>query len=647
MKMCGIAGFIWKEQHRPAAGELVRAMADSIAHRGPDDEGFFTSGPVALGHRRLAILDLSTAGHQPKTSHDGRYTIVYNGEIYNYIELRDELRPLGGRFVSESDTEVILEAYRIWGPDCVQRFNGMWAFAIHDRDAGKLFFSRDRFGIKPLYYVDRTDCLVFASEIKACLVALPEERQVHLPMVHYFLSSGMLCDGPETFFRDVKAFPPAHCGTYDMQRGELRLGRYWEVHPERQLADLRAEEAVESLSNLINSAVSLHTRSDVSVGTCLSGGVDSSTIVAAMSRGCTGRVHTFSGLYSEPDCDESLYVDLVNRHTGCLPFSVRPCPRGDLLDDLATIVWHQDMPSAGPGLYTQFHVMRRASQEITVLLDGQGGDELFAGYLPYFALRLQDLCHSGIPQRFRAVKMATEIAWHYGLRTVAPALPHLCGRYPAALASRLHRAIRPAPSSASVLHPSLVSAVGNDAIVRHWPRGFSTRLNDTLHRQLIAESIPALLHYEDRNSMAFSIEARVPLLDYRIVEFAFSLPPQLKIHGSWTKWVLRSAAARMLPDAVAWRRSKLGYPTPFAQWLRTGSDGADLRDLIFSREFARRELVQMDRLEALWRQHQAGQADHSWLLWRCATLELWYRAFIDGWSPHGVTLRSARTPTTA
>ena len=609
-------------------------MADSIAHRGPDDEGVASHGPVALAHRRLAILDLSAAGHQPMASHDGRYTIVFNGEIYNYLELRDELRSRGSHFDSETDTEVILEAYRVWGPASVEKFNGMWGFAIHDRNAETVFFSRDRLGIKPLYYVDRGDCLVFGSEIKACLAALPEERQVHFPMVHRFLPWGALCNGDENFFRNVKTFPAAHNGVYDINRGELRLTRYWRLDPANRPARISSAEAVESLSALIDSAVALHVRSDVPVGTCLSGGVDSSTIVGAMSRSLPGRVHTFSGLYSEPECDESQYVDLVNRHTGSMSFAVRPKPCGDLLDDLKSIVWHQDMPSAGPGLYTQFHVMRRASQEVTVLLDGQGGDELFAGYLPYFALRLQDLAKAGgLAGRLQAMGTAAQVAWHYGFATVAPALPTLLGRYPVALAARFRQLRASSSSSAPLLHPALTAAVGNDAIVRQPSSSYSTGLDDTLYRHVFTDSLPALLHYEDRNSMAYSIEARVPLLDYRIVEFAFSLPDDLKIRGSWTKWVLRSAAARLLPAAVAWRRSKMGYPTPFAQWLRTGSDGEDLRALIFSREFAQRELVTKEYLEMTWRQHQSGEADHSWFLWRCATLELWYRAFIDRWSP--------------
>jgi asparagine synthase (glutamine-hydrolysing) len=632
--MCGIAGKVWRDVRRPADGGAVRVMNAIQRHRGPDDEGTYLHGPVALGHRRLSILDLSPAGHQPMPSSDGRLVLVFNGEIYNFVEIRRELERYGRRFRSGTDTEVVLEAYRHWGADCVTRFNGMWAFAIYDLAAGRLFLSRDRFGIKPFYYLLRDDCFAFASEIKGLLAAFPEERRVNLPVVHHFMPGGMMDDGADTFFARILSLPAAHSATYDLRRGVLSTDRYWDLDREAFRARWSGDDPVEVMWDLLQSAVHLHMRSDVPVGTCLSGGVDSSTIVALMSRRLPDPVHTFSGLYPDADCDEKEYVDAVNAHTGADPCPVYPEPDTNLLDDLATITWHQDEPTGGPGLYTQFHVMRAARGTVKVILDGQGGDELFAGYLPYLTLHLHDLLdRGGLASRARALSLAVQMVRHWGVRWVGPAAPRLLGAPLARLLRWVVTRRRP-PDAASVplLHPALADQVRGAGVARAWQPRLPGRLDDTLYRQLVEQSIPALLHYEDRNSMAYSLEARVPLLDYRIVEFALSLDVAAKVKGSWTKWVLRKAASRVLPPKVAWRRSKLGYPTPFARWLRTPPHRDAARDLLFSRDCLGRELVDGTALRQVWDQHQAG-ADNSWLLYRCLTLELWHRMYIDRWLP--------------
>jgi asparagine synthase (glutamine-hydrolysing) len=615
--MCGISGFVWKDARRPADADTVRAMCDVIAHRGPDAEGVYTDGPVALGHRRLSILDLSDAGRQPMASHDGRYVLTFNGEIYNYLEIRQELAEKGAVFRTETDTEVILEAYRAWGRDCVSRFNGMWAFALFDRPRGQLFLSRDRFGIKPLYWLDAADALVFCSEIKGILVARPGERVPRENYLARFIPGGLFDDGPETSFKNIVALLPAQNAVYDVATGRLESWTYWHVEPEAFAAKWRTDDPVGTMRELLESAVRLHLRSDVPVGSCLSGGVDSSTLVCLMSGLLGGPVHTFSGIYADADCNEERFVDAVNARTGAVATPIRPEPAGDLLDDLRTITWYQDEPTAGPGLYTQYHVLRAAGRQVKVILDGQGCDELFGGYLYYFTTRLRDLLRQG--RRWEAVALLASVWRHWGFRAVPGVLPAVARRL------RLPGRARPA---APLVSDRLAGALAAEPIIRPAHPPFPEAMQALQHDQVVRSSIPALLHYEDRNSMAHSLEARVPFLDYRVVEFAYTVPTDLKLNGSWTKWIVRKAAEPVLPAEVAWRRSKMGYPTPLARWLRQPSERPAVEDVLFAPDLRRRDVVNPARLRELWDEHLAG-ADHSWLLYRVLTLELWHRIYID------------------
>lgn len=612
-------------------------MNDIQYHRGPDDSGEYADGPVAFGHRRLSILDLSDLGHQPMVSDDGQAVIVFNGEIYNYLELRQELEQRGIVFKSDCDTEVLLKAYMVWGPDCTRRFNGMWAFAIYDRARRQVFLSRDRFGIKPFYYVNDMQCFAFASEIKALLAAFPNLRKVNYSFMQYFLPSGAFDDGPETMFEKVELLLPAHNAIYDIGSATLQIWRYWDAEPELFRERWVGNDPVESLRQLLHSGIELHMRSDVPVGTCLSGGLDSSTIVCLMSGRHNHPIYTFSGLYQDKSCDEARFVEAVRRHTNCHGVDIRREPNGDLIDDLATITWHQDMPTAGPGLYTQYNVMARASEDVTVILDGQGGDELFAGYLPYYPLRIDDLlAQKDWNKRLEAYFLMATVAAYWGPRWLnATTLSKVAARY-IPRTKQLYEKVRrqgPRPVEPPFFHPAMADRVAGQQIVRQQPEKYADRLSQTLYRHLVDQSIPALLHYEDRNSMAFSLEARVPLLDYRIVEFALGLGPEFKIKNSWTKWVLRKAAAEKLPRTVAWRRSKLGYPTPADRWMRQGRERDDMRDLLFSTRFLDREIVSRESLEHYWNQHQSDGIDRSWLLYRYATVELWYRHFIDAFIP--------------
>ncbi|MCJ2054926.1 asparagine synthase (glutamine-hydrolyzing) [Methylobacterium sp. J-070] len=635
--MCGISGVIWRAQDRPAARHEVERMNAMQFHRGPDGGGVFTDGNVALGHRRLSILDLSELGKQPMTSADGRYTITFNGEIYNYRELRGELAAAGYTFRSSTDTEVLLAAYALWGEACVSRLNGMWAFAIYDRDARTVFLSRDRFGIKPLYVVDDAQRFAFASEMKALLAAFPDLRDVNYAMLRYFLPWGSLHDGPETFFNRIESVPPAHNLIVELASGRRRSYSYWSVDPEAFARKWVGTSPVDDLDALLQSAIQLHMRADVPVGTCLSGGLDSSTIVALMSERHPEKIRTYSGLYKGREYDEEIYVDAVNRHLGCVGEGVRRQPDGDLLDDLATITWHQDTPSAGPGLYTQFNVMERASRDVKVILDGQGGDELFAGYLPYYQTRINDLFRRGGVRPYLSGYWLMAAVWkHHGTKWLNGVDDRFLVSHSRAFLARHRKRFGSTPAPQAVepafFHPDL-AANENGAITRSLGTPYADELSNVLYNHTMTQSIPALLHYEDRNSMAFSVEARVPFLDYRIVEFAMGLDPAYKIRNTWTKWILRKVAAPRLPASVTWRRSKLGYPTPANRWIRSGRDAEHMRDLLFSRSFLERNVVTREAVEFYWREHQEGRSDRSWLLYRYATMELWFRHFIDRLEP--------------
>lgn len=636
--MCGIAGYVNKDVNQHANLNIIKTMTDIIEHRGPDDEGHYILDNVALGHRRLSIIDLSEAGHQPMISSDDRYIIVFNGEIYNYRELAKELEEKGCKFKSETDTEVLLEAYRVWGENCVERFNGMWAFAIFDKYEKKIFLSRDRFGIKPLYYLNREDVLAFGSEIKEILAAFPEERQVNEEFVYYFLPSGALDDGKETFFKNIFSLEPAHSAAYDLVKKDFRIWKYWDVDEslfyEKWVKD---SNPTDKLWDLLNSSIDLHLRADVPVGTCLSGGVDSSTIVGLASKKVNNPIYTFSGLYHDEDCDEKQYVDYVNENTSTVPNPIYPEPNGNLIEDLLRITWHQDEPSAGPGLYTQYHVMKTASKHVKVLLDGQGGDELFAGYLPYYSLYIDDLLNNeGFKGKIKALLLMKDIHKHWGTQWISSDnLKRIFG-------NKLFNLIKAVSKSANIIspkepnffHQEFTERVKGKEIKREFPKKLKGTLSNTLYWHLVKQSIPALLHYEDRNSMAFSIEARVPLLDYRIVEFAMGLPSDYKIKDSWTKWILRKSCEKVVPSKVAWRRSKLGYPTPFSRWIRKGKDKELITEILFSKSFLDRKLVSKETIEFYYNEHMSGKVDRSWLLYRYVVLELWYRMFIDDFNPN-------------
>ena len=615
--MCGICGFNWSD-----ARLLVRMM-DVQAHRGPDAAGSFSDGRISLGHRRLSIIDLSDAGRQPMPNEDGSLRIVFNGEIYNYVELADELRGLGHTFRTRTDTEVILHAYEEWGEKCLDRFNGMFAFALYDAPRRRLFLARDRFGIKPLHYWQSGERLLFASEIKAILEHPDVPRRPDDLAVYDYLAFNCYNHTDRTFFEGIRSLLPGQCATLDLATGQLAERQWYEIPVGREQPVADEKDAVEKFRALFFDAIRLRlTRADVEVGSCLSGGLDSSSIVCSMRHMGEARARdhqTFSIVFPGTDIDESPYVSEVVGLAG-LRSHVTTSSSERLLEDLDRLVYHQDEPFGGPSIFAQWEVMRLAHREgIKVLLDGQGADELLAGYLFFQGYRMLELLLHARP-----IEAAAEAAGFMRLhgRRTDPFLAALLFASPKALKNAMAR---------RYLHVPLVPefskrlAPASDVPARMYSR---VGLNQALAYR-VKFSLPQLLREEDRNSMAFSIESRLPFLDYRLVEYLFSLGPQYKVRRGMTKYVLREAMRGILPEPVRMRMGKLGFPTPIVTWLREPAVSAKVSEILSSDSFRGRGYLDAAAVRGLYADHVAGKADVWQTVWKAVNLELWLRRFID------------------
>ena len=611
--MCGICGIVGLGA--PPETDAVEAMAAELDHRGPDGRGTFSAPGVALAFRRLAIIDLSEAGAQPFASEDGRLQLLHNGEIYNYRELRRELETAGHRFRSATDTEVILHAYIEWGESCVERFNGMWAFALWDENRQRLFCSRDRFGIKPFYYLQDGSRFVFASEPRAFRHATRLEASSGA--VHEYLEQGYLDHLEETFFSGVRRLPPAHSLVFDASG--LRLSSYWQLEESEP-----PDDAAEEFGELFLDSVRLQLRSDVSVGTALSGGLDSSAVAVSADRllrteaenaeALGGRQRTFTAYFEQPGYDERPFAEAVVGQTQAEPTWVT-FGASELVDDLPRIVEAQGEPFGSTSICAGWYVMRAAKAGgVKVLLDGQGGDELLAGYRAHFGFRLADLLVRGRLRELKAELAGTQ----HGPVALAAAVARPFAP------DGLVRAVR-ARTRGSLVHPELRGTTGADLDGSPFP----DRLRRYQQLVLTRRGLPELLRYEDRNSMAHSLEARVPFLDHRLVELCFSLPPHELIRGGETKSVLRRALGDLLPVQVRERRDKLGFVTPEADWLR-GPLGVLAADVFASQSLRERGFVDAPAARRRLERHRAGRLTAGMELWRALNLELWARAYLDG-----------------
>ncbi|HZT15333.1 MAG TPA: asparagine synthase (glutamine-hydrolyzing) [Gaiellaceae bacterium] len=600
--MCGLAGVV--RLGRPPERDTVERWLDGLAHRGPDGRGILAGDGVCLGHLRLAIIDLSDAGLQPM-ERDG-LQLLHNGEIYNYVELRDELRAKGHAFSSGTDSEVVLAAYREWGSRCVERFNGMWAFVIWDAARRTLFCSRDRFGVKPFYYRLDGDRFAFASE------PWPLARDgANLSAIRDYLEQGYLDQGTQTFFAGVRRLAPAHSLSFGPDG--LRLERYWTLEPQEPPAD-----PVAAVRETFLDAVRLQLRSDVPVGTCLSGGMDSSAIAVAVARQGHDRQKTVTAYFDDAGYDERPFAQAVVDSTGAQAHWVT-FTADDLVADLPAIVQAQGEPFGSTSICAGWYVMREARRAgLTVMLDGQGGDEILAGYRAFFGYRLSDLLRAGqlgeAAAELRAFSRVNGARWG----AVALASPHVPERVRLAARARLRGA---AALASPDLPPPAATGHPNGA-------GFPDRLRRQLHLVLSRRGLPELLRYEDRNSMAHSLEARVPFLDHRLVELAFSLDGAELIRRGETKSVLRRALADLLPAEVRRRRDKLGFVTPEGRFLR-GALGEMAADVFASSRFRERGFVNAAVARRRLERHRRGRLQAGMELWRALNLELWAQRFLD------------------
>ncbi len=572
--MCGIVGVL-NRQTKPQM-ERLRASLRLIEHRGPDGDGVWANHSerppyVAFGHRRLAIIDLSDAGAQPMSNDEGQLWITYNGEIYNYLELMGELEGRGHRFRSKSDTEVILRAYEEWGEACLERFNGMFAFAIWDERKQRLFAARDRFGEKPFHYAWNRErgFFAFSSEIKA-LLAMPEvERGLDDRALYRFVAFQELAGAEQTLWQGVRRLPHAHylLLTWKGERFDLTIQRYWDIDLERT-AELSLQVAAARFAELFADSVRLRLRSDVPVGTSLSGGLDSSAIVCQIhALGAAGGQKTFSARMEEAALDEGHHIAAVLAKTGVEGHEVWPSS-AELQSCFSKLCYHLEEPFPTTSMFAQFLVMRLASEQgVTVLLDGQGADEILAGYRHYFRTRYAEMA-----DRWQLLSLWTER--HAFQKKHVRDFPLSMKALLARLSPGLYRFSKNGTTSGQPYHSESTVWWRDEWLAEFAdepPPELPIANRDVLTRKLYADAmrgeLQELLRYGDRNSMAWSRELRVPFLDHRLVEFLFTLPVHYKLHQGETKVLLREASKGLLPESIRRRQDKLGYQAPLIEWL--------------------------------------------------------------------------------
>jgi asparagine synthase (glutamine-hydrolysing) len=629
--MCGICGILHHDQSRPVDATALRRMAFTLRHRGPDGEGTHVDGSFGCAHRRLSIIDLSPAGAQPMTNEDGRYWITFNGEIYNYLELRDGLVSRGHRFRSHTDTEVLLKAYLQYGTDCPRHFRGMFAFAIWDARERRLFAARDRFGIKPFYFAARRETFAFASEIKALLL---DDAGVALDprgLADYL--TFQFCLGDKTLFRDVRKLLPAHTLTVE-PGGEVRVERYWDLdftvdtyHTDEYF---RAE-----LRRLLDDAIRLQLRSDVPVGAHLSGGLDSSTVACLAAGRLDAPLHTFTGGFRDgPQYDETSFAREVVRQLGAIGHEVYPSPE-DFVRVMPTLMYHMDEPAAGPGLFPQYAVSELASQHVKVVLGGQGGDEIFAGYARYLVAYLEQCIRGGIEGTYEAQPYVVTF------ESILPNLAQLQGYQPMLRqfwrdglfedpTRRYFRLVDRSDELRRIVCADAFQASDGydpfDAFVEVFEAGDTRSYINQMTRFDLQTLLPALLQVEDRTSMAVSLESRVPLLDHRIVELVASMPPMIKFTGGRTKHIFREVVRDIVPEAVHARQDKMGFPVPLTEWLTRSPVRDFVGDTLLGARSRGRGLFDVSRVETLLR----GESRFARNVWGMLCLELWMQTHVDG-----------------
>ena len=638
--MCGICGVFEYATGAPVEQEILADMLQVIRHRGPDDDGTYLEGGLALGMRRLSIIDLA-GGHQPIANEDGSVVVVFNGEIYNYRELTACLRDRGHRFQTNSDTEVIVHLYEDLGEDCVQELRGMFGFALWDARRRRLFLARDRLGIKPLYYADLDGRLVFGSEIKAILRHPDVPARPDLLGLSDFLSLKYV-PAPETMFAEVRALPPGH--TLSCDGDGVMVRRYWDLSFVPDPRGRRSEaEYAEELAALLRESVKLHLVSDVPFGAFLSGGVDSSTIVALMSQILEQPVKTYAVGFEGSGAEqysELPFARMVAERYQTDHHEVFVQAR-DMIELSEKVIWHLDQPIADEASLGNYLVAALAARDVKMVLTGEGGDELFAGYARYAGEKLSASARR-VPAPLRAMALGAASRLP-GLRRPKIALYALCQTDEVTRITNwfplFNRDMKAQLLSERLQHE--LDGVSTDRVFAD--QVARTDATDPLHRMLYVDTklwlVDDLLARGDKMSMAASLEARVPLLDHKLVEFAARVPSNLKVHGMSRKYLLKEVARRWLPDAII-DRKKQGFPMPMSLWFR--DEARDwLHDLLAPDAIRRRGLFEPTYVAKLLDEHDSGFADHGSLLWALLSVELWHRLFIDTPAPARLPALSA------
>jgi len=631
--MCGIAGFVdlWNEGEglaREERPQLVQSMCDVIRHRGPDDEGFFVTEGVALGMRRLSIIDVA-GGHQPISGEDSKVTIVFNGEIYNYLQIKPQLVARGHKFKTDSDTEAIVHAYEEYGPSCVQHLRGMFGLAIWDAGARQLFLARDRVGKKPLYYtVTPAGTLVFGSELKSLLQHPDVKREVDLDALDAYLTLGYVPD-PQSIFRGIKKLPPGCYLTFS--ESGLQIASYWDFDFS-EVGKKDEAEYVEELRALLDESVRIRLMSEVPLGAFLSGGIDSSTIVALMAQNISQPVKTFSIGFHEDSYNELEYARLTARKYGTdhHEFFVTP----EICDIVDELTWHFDEPFADSSAIPTYMVSKLARDHVTVILSGDGGDELFAGYTRY-----------AIDRRRNAFSYMPGVVRKGMMQPLSSALPHgALGRnfiYNVSL-DPIDRYLDSVSIFTQLQKRSLYSdhftshLTNVDAVSQSFHAlAAQVKTGSPVDRLLYLDSktyLPGdIMTKVDRMSMAVSLEARAPLLDHKLIDFVTRIPSGMKLMGNETKHILKRAVTGLVPDEIL-NRPKQGFGVPVQEWINQQLRDR-MRDTLSDTRTRQRGYVNTQYLDVLLDEHARGRRDHSSRLWALLMLELWHRRFVDGARP--------------
>jgi asparagine synthase (glutamine-hydrolysing) len=648
--MCGIAG-IYNTNGAPVDKLRLEKMTGIIRHRGPDDEGYLlvntdnnstqhckgdntikelyatlphvkegVSANLGFGFRRLSIIDLSEKGHQPMSNSSGTLWIVFNGEIYNYLEIRKILSDLGHNFHTQSDTEVILTAYEHWGSDCLNYFNGMWSFAIWDKRSKTLFCARDRFGVKPFYYYWDGKQFIFGSEVKQILIHNIEKTLDEQVIAMSFSISSFLENSGGTYFKNIKVLPHSHFIL--LRQGELRINRYYDLPVKKfETSSLSFAEASEVYKELFESSVKLRMRSDVEVGSALSGGLDSSAIVMLAAGYTDKQFQTFSSYFTQtPAYDERIWISRVVDRAKTNSHLVSASPE-EALNDIERIIWYHDVPLEGSSAVAQYYVMRLANEhKVTVLLDGQGSDEITGGYNHGFYRYYADLLR--------------KLHWGIFLQQFPLYLYHnpkgsiIAKMVKTALVTALRESTLYQMEAKHSFQP--IAGIETNWVKMDEVIDIDTsKLSNFLYNQVMSTSIQTLLHYEDRNSMAHSIESRVPFLDYRLVEFVFSLPSDFKIKGQYGKFIHREALKKLVPVEIMERKDKVGFLAPGENfWLRNEWKEFSLT-AFQSASFKSRDIFDHKKIANHFNRYLSGDNQNAKKLWQVLMMELWFRIFVD------------------